>query len=135
MDEELKHLKEETRRLKCPPRVLEAVHRRIAADPAHSARGSRRPLFAVAAVGLAVLAITIGISQWPQPTLPPLADTPALTHDEKLAVVQEARLTFAVFGHALQQAVDRGEPILLRDAVVPLRNNLIQAKNKLVDPQ
>jgi hypothetical protein len=64
-----------------------------------------------------------------------LADTPTLTHEEQLAVVQEARLTFAVFGYALQQAVDRGEPILLRDAVAPLQNTLIQTRNKLTDPQ
>ena len=134
MDEELKHLKEETRRLKCPPKVLEAVHRRIAADQAHRARSSRRPLFAFATIGMAVLAIAIGFSLWPERALPPLADTPTLTHSEKLAVVEEARLTFAVFGYALQQAVNRSEPILLRDAVAPLRNNLIHAKNKLADP-
>jgi hypothetical protein len=132
MDEELKQLKEETRRLKCPPTVLAEVQRRIAAE---RERPSYKPWLTVAAIGLVVLVLTLGVGFWPEPALPPLADTPTLSHEEKLAVVQEARLTFAVFGYALQQAVDRGEPILLRDAVAPLQNTLIQTRNKLTDPQ
>jgi hypothetical protein len=131
MDEELKQLKEELRRLKCPPAVQKNVLRRIEAAREHR---TRRPWLNAAAIALVVLAITVGISLRPERTLPPLADTPTLTHDEKLAVVEEARLTFAVFGYALQQAVDRGEPILLRDAVAPLRNTLFQTKIRLTDP-
>jgi hypothetical protein len=132
MDEELKQLKVELRRLKCPPTVLQNVQRRIDADPEHR---TRRSWLNAAAIALVVLAITIGISLRPERTLPPLADAPTLTHQEQLAVFEEARLTFAVFGYALQHAVDRGEPILLRDAVLPLRNTFIQTKNKLTDPQ
>lgn len=130
MDEDLKHLKESLKRLDCPPAVMARVRERIACD-ARTLRARHRNRLAVAV--LACTATIIGALVLIQPAAPPVevATAPKISDAERLAVVQEARLTFAVFGDALQTAFDRTEPILLKQAVEPLQNNLLTIKNKL----
>ena len=132
MDEELKQLKASLARRKCPPRVQAEVDRRVAADRARSRDGRRRPLFALAAVAAAVaVAFIVVFRPDPVPVEPVIVANPLEV--EPHAVVAEAGLAFAAFGDALQQAVDRGEPILRKRAVEPLREQLLTVRNKFTD--
>jgi hypothetical protein len=133
MDEELKQLKASLARRKCPPRVQAEVDRRVATDLARFRPGRRRSFFALAAVA-AVVALALGVAFRPDrsPVETVAASGPAPV--EPHVVVAEAGLAFAAFGDAFQQAVARGEPILRKRAVEPLRDQFLTVRNRFTDP-
>ncbi len=133
MDQELKQWKQAVRRLKCPPAVQDEVSRRLAAEPAPSGWVGARIALGGGAVALAagVAAVFLHLA----PERPPIDAglSAPRSEQERLAVVADARLAFATFGQALRQAVDRGEPVVLREAVSPLQDRLNDVRNRITE--
>ena len=126
MDEKLQRLVRELRRETCPPRVLDEVARRIAAET----RPPARFRYALAGAAGLVLLACLAIWRWPAGGADGhFAGRP----QEARRVADQAEGALACIGEVLREASAHSERILLKGAVPPLRNSLETAKNKILE--
>ncbi len=131
MHENLQRLTRELRKETCPPRVLDEVARRIAAQ-------SRRPTrFRYGIAGaLAGLMLLCGLAMWHWPfgadgqrRLEQAAGTKA----DNAQITEQVEGALGCIGQVLLAAGSQSEKVILQGAVPPLRNSLETAKNKIVN--
>jgi hypothetical protein len=130
MDENLPRLTRELRQETCPPRVLEEVARRISAQ----APPPNRLRYAIPAtvMGL-VLVCCLAVWQWPagrNARPQPKAAMSAVL--QRAQVAREAEGALGFIGSVLRDAGAHSEKVIFSEAVPPLRNSLLTARNRII---
>lgn len=136
MDQDLQRLTRELRKEKCPQRVLDEVARRISAQASEAPASAAYPRLLTTALITAALVIACGLVIWhPSPSgpaQPHLAPAAGPTLD-RTQVIRQAEGTLGYIGCILLDAGSHTERIVLNQAVPPLRNSLVTAREKLIN--
>ena len=130
MQEDLQSLARELRKEICPPQVIDKVVRRIAAETPRP--GRFRYAIPVAFTGTALL---FGLLVWSQLTGGNAGRKPALVEQQAHLQMQAARQAESALGFIGSVLLDAGahsETVISDRAILPLRNGLETAKNKII---
>ena len=130
MQEDLQPLVRELRKEVCPPQAIDEVLRKIAAETPRPGR----PRYAIPAA-LTGTALLFGLLVWSQVTGGNAGRKPALVEQQahlQLQAARQAESALGFIGTVLLDAGSRSETVISDRAILPLRNGLETAKNKII---
>jgi hypothetical protein len=134
MEDALQKLVRELRNERCPDAVLDRVAQQISRDTRVPRPWQRPAMWVTASVLLlAVLTVWHWLPSRDTKIKTAQITTAALTEADRTLVIQRTQGVLVYIGHTMIEAAAHTENAILSEAVPPLRNGFLTAKNKVTN--